>query len=139
MKLHKGDFHKVDLEEGCPPSTEILANVPRADWSASRVCDSSSAGSTRLTKENQAEIRAHSSQLPNRDGPFQWGRSESYLLYPAYYANVWLLRFFFPGLTKPREFSQSQEHQSMPEWPSWHRFALHGTAVVHLMDTAGAA
>ena len=34
MKLHKGDFHKVDLEEGCPPSTEILANVPRADWTA---------------------------------------------------------------------------------------------------------
>ena len=34
MRLHKGDFIKVDLEEGCPPTTEILASVPRTPWAS---------------------------------------------------------------------------------------------------------
>lgn len=31
-RLHKGDFHKIDLEEGCPPSKEILSRAPRVPW-----------------------------------------------------------------------------------------------------------
>lgn len=34
LRIFHGDLQKLDLDEGCPPSSALLQNVPKTPWDA---------------------------------------------------------------------------------------------------------
>eukprot|EP00053_Salpingoeca_punica_P016107 m.150322 g.150322 ORF g.150322 m.150322 type:complete len:632 (+) comp16878_c1_seq2:111-2006(+) len=84
VSVHKGSLQKLDLEDGCPPSTELLKDTPVSPWDSDK--SSVVLVGTPLMAQGHKFLFSWLYKIAGRDGPFRWARCPAYLVYPAYFA-----------------------------------------------------